>query len=106
MARPDDANAGPFPARAGRAASAAVLARSRLRAAVLGRERCREGGAARRTDGFSAAAEIFCRARYRLEQVGPQDRARSVEPRPGDRGRREPWRVEAAVAGARRDAGL
>ena len=55
-------------------------------------------------DGFPAAAEIFRGGGYRLEQMGPQDRARFVEPRPGNRVQREPRRREAPVAGALRDA--
>jgi len=41
---------------------------------------------------FSSAAEIFRDGRHRLEQMGPQDRARLVEPRPDHGLRREPRR--------------
>src|SRR5205085_11879162 len=80
-----------------RAARPYRLAGARLHRLLLERVRRRKGGATRRADGFSAAAEILRRARYRLEQVGPQDFPWAVEPRFRHRVRRAPWRHEAAA---------
>ncbi len=71
---------------------------------LLERGRHRERGADPRADGFSGPAEIFRRARYRVERLGPEDRPRLVQPRAGHGLRREPRRCQAAVAGALRDA--
>src|SRR5438132_13601168 len=66
MARQDDADAGPHWSRGSGSAGPYRLAGARLYALLLERSGRRKGGIARRSDGFSATAEIFCRAGHRL----------------------------------------
>src|ERR1700758_733776 len=104
MAPQGYARAGPYRPGRDRAARPHLLGGPRIPSLLLERGRHREGSADRWIDGVSRAAEILCRAGYRLEQLGPEDLARPVQPRIGPRVRREPRQRKAAAAGAMRDA--
>ena len=97
--------AAPRPGR-DRAARPDLMATAGLSPRLLERGRNREGGPPRRADGFPGAAEVLRHARCRVEQLGPRDRPRSVQPRAGHGLRRKPRRRQAAPAGALRDAAV
>ena len=59
-----------------------------------------------RVDGFLGAAEVFRRARHRVEQLGPQDRPRLVQPIAGHGLHRESRRRQAVAARALHDAAV
>src|SRR5690242_1649952 len=104
MAGKGDADAGPYRPGRDRAARPRLLGCPRIPSLLLERSRHREGGADRRIDGVSRAAEILRRAGHRLEQLGPEDFTWLVQPGVGPRLHREPRRRKAPVAGALRDA--
>ena len=81
MARARDACAASRGARDDRAKGTLVVARSLFPTRLLERGGRRQRGADRWSDEFFGAAEILCRARYRVERLGFENCPRVMQPR-------------------------